>query len=469
MTEIIDWSPKFGFGSPRPASQIGIICIHVTVNTPGTPAENVARYQLRTQSGSYHELVDATARVLIENTDGWKTWSSGNWGNDIGWHLSFVMMGTETREEWLKYDAMLRAGARRCAIRAKKYGIPVVKLTAADLKAGKKGFCGHLETGQAWGGTDHVDPGKHFPWDVFLRYVQEYVDGAPAPTPTPAAAPSSSRRVWPMEEGTFRLSSPFGGRKHPITGAWEGHRGLDLAAPLGTPIYSTSDGVVIEGKDRAPGTVSGFGNWVWIDSQAECGRDFIYGHMRHADIYVRKGDRVKAGQLIARVGSEGGSTGPHLHFEEWTGPGRIGGTAVDPHPALKKAGQPKNQPPAEKETPVSSTRVILGGESAGALHETKISSKNTEEATRRIEKNVTLIADQLLGWPKDHDGNYLISGWDFDSIIQSAEKKIAAGKGITLVEQAAMLQKQNQHLTEAVQQATESIGHLIDAFEAKVK
>lgn len=187
MTQILDWSQRFSFGSARPTSAISLICIHVTVNRPGTPAENVANYQIRSQSGSYHELVDTRPVVLIENTDDWRTWSSGNRGNDIGWHLSFVVMGNETREQWLAQDAMLRAGAKRCAIRAKKYGIPVVKLTAADLRAGKRGFCGHLETGQAWGGTDHVDPGKHFPWDVFLRYVREYMGQAPAPAAKPAA------------------------------------------------------------------------------------------------------------------------------------------------------------------------------------------------------------------------------------------------------------------------------------------
>nr|DAK57372.1 MAG TPA: Bifunctional autolysin [Caudoviricetes sp.] len=174
---VIDWTQRFTFGRSRPTSDIKIVCIHVTVNTPGTPAENVARYQINSQSGSYHELVDANARVLIENTDDWFTWSSGNCGNNIGLHRSFVMMGTETREQWLKYDAMLRAGAKRDAEWCKKYGIPPVKLSAADLKAGKKGFCGHLETGQAWGGTDHVDPGAGFPWDTYLKYVREYLDG----------------------------------------------------------------------------------------------------------------------------------------------------------------------------------------------------------------------------------------------------------------------------------------------------
>ncbi|MGY1617729.1 M23 family metallopeptidase [Geodermatophilus sp. SYSU D00691] len=84
------------------------------------------------------------------------------------------------------------------------------------------------------------------------------------------------------------------------------HWGIDLAAPLGTPIYAASDGVVI----RA-GAASGYGNAVYI--QDADGNVQIYGHMRYYD--VEAGDVVHAGDQIAKVGSEGYSTGPHLHFE----------------------------------------------------------------------------------------------------------------------------------------------------------
>lgn len=174
---VLDWTARFTFGRPRPTHQIRNIIIHVTVNAPGTPAENVANYQISSQSGSYHELTDTTIKHLIENTDDWLTWSSGNYGNDIGLHRSFVMWGTETRAQWLQYEAMLREAAKRDAEWCKRYNIPPVKLTAADLRAGKRGFAGHLETGQAWGGTDHVDPGTGFPWDVYLSYVRDYING----------------------------------------------------------------------------------------------------------------------------------------------------------------------------------------------------------------------------------------------------------------------------------------------------
>lgn len=180
MGQVKDWTSRFGFGQPRNTSLIRAICIHVTVNTPGTPAENVANYQIQSESGSYHELVDTGANVLIENTDDWLSWSAGPKGNWCALHRSYVMRGTESQAEWRKYDAMLRAGAQRDAQWAKKYNIPVVKLTPAELRAGKRGFCGHHDVSLAWGESDHVDPGAGFPWDYYLQLVREYMNPAPA-------------------------------------------------------------------------------------------------------------------------------------------------------------------------------------------------------------------------------------------------------------------------------------------------
>lgn len=180
MGQVKDWTSRFGFGQPRNTSLIRAICIHVTVNAPGTPAENVANYQIQSESGSYHELVDTGANVLIENTDDWLSWSAGPKGNWCALHRSFVMRGTESQAEWRKYDAMLRAGAQRDAQWAKRYNIPVVKLTPADLRAGKRGFCAHYDISLAWGESDHTDPGAGFPWDYYLQLVREYMNPAPA-------------------------------------------------------------------------------------------------------------------------------------------------------------------------------------------------------------------------------------------------------------------------------------------------
>ena len=171
-----DWSHKFKFGRYRNPKDVSGICIHVTVNAPGTPAANVARYQLSSESGSYHELNDTTGLTLIENTIDWLVWAAGPTSNERHFHRSFVVRGTESREEWLKFDLMLRVGAARDAQVALDRGIPVRKIDYKQLRNGERGFFGHHDTALAWGQTDHVDPGPGFPWDVYLGYVKHYQD-----------------------------------------------------------------------------------------------------------------------------------------------------------------------------------------------------------------------------------------------------------------------------------------------------
>jgi cell wall-associated NlpC family hydrolase len=112
----------------------------------------------------------------------------------------------------------------------------------------------------------------------------------------------------------------------------EAHNGVDYAAPIGTEIYAFADGVV-----AAAGPASGFGNWIVIDHKID-GEDHstVYGHMSADNVLVSAGDTVKAGDHIAGIGSEGYSTGPHLHFEYYNGLRLSGGTPVDPQPMLEK-------------------------------------------------------------------------------------------------------------------------------------
>ena len=147
----------------------------------------------------------------------------------------------------------------------------------------------------------------------------------------------------PMKRGTYTVSSGYG----PRWGTF--HAGLDFAAPIGTPIYAAADGVVVEGRERY--NVAGFGSWIWLDCQDSVGKDFIYGHVKHDGILVRAGDRVRAGQQIGVVGNEGESTGPHLHFEVWGAPGRLGGAHQDPAPYLANAAQPGEAQPAQETKP----------------------------------------------------------------------------------------------------------------------
>ncbi|MEO1050776.1 MAG: peptidoglycan DD-metalloendopeptidase family protein [Bacteroidota bacterium] len=106
-----------------------------------------------------------------------------------------------------------------------------------------------------------------------------------------------------------RLASGYGMRIHPIYKARRMHWGLDFAAPRGTPIYATGDGKVVLAKTSY--TKTGYGNQVEIDHGF--GYRTKYAHMQ--TFVVKVGDQVKRGQLIGYVGSTGGSTAPHVHYE----------------------------------------------------------------------------------------------------------------------------------------------------------
>ncbi len=139
-----------------------------------------------------------------------------------------------------------------------------------------------------------------------------------------AQAPGATGFALPMEPGSYTLTSGFGPRWGSV------HRGQDFGAPAGTPIMAAAPGKVI----RA-GPAGGFGQWIVIKHTVNGKRfDTVYGHMWPSGVGVERGQVVSAGQVIGQVGSNGQSTGPHLHFEIWPGGRFAGGHAVDPMPKL---------------------------------------------------------------------------------------------------------------------------------------
>lgn len=144
----------------------------------------------------------------------------------------------------------------------------------------------------------------------------------------------TSERVWPLAEGSYQVSGEWGPRNNPVTGGTEIHGGIDLAAPMGTPMYAAMDGRVV-----AAGEASGFGNWVVIDhNDDDTLVSTVYGHIQTSeDLRVKTGEEVEAGQEIALVGSGGTSTGAHLHFEYVPGGRLQGNQGVDPRPFLDDA------------------------------------------------------------------------------------------------------------------------------------
>ncbi len=117
------------------------------------------------------------------------------------------------------------------------------------------------------------------------------------------------------------VTSPFGPRRHPITGRLHAHKGIDIAAPEGAPVEAAAGGIV-----SFAGEQEGYGRSVVITHPD--GTTTLYAHCK--DLLVKEGQRVVAGQVIATVGSTGMATGAHLHFELRAKDGK----AVDPAPIL---------------------------------------------------------------------------------------------------------------------------------------
>lgn len=155
-----------------------------------------------------------------------------------------------------------------------------------------------------------------------------------APDPTFRALFQSWKRLDQLQQGIVAIpsqkpvdlvdfTSGFGVRSDPFRGGAAMHAGVDIRGAHGTPIYATADGLV----GRA-GRAAGYGNLVELNHGR--GIQTRYGHL--SSIIVQPGQHVKRGQLIARMGSTGRSTGTHLHYEV-----RLDGSAVNPMPFLQSS------------------------------------------------------------------------------------------------------------------------------------
>lgn len=147
--------------------------------------------------------------------------------------------------------------------------------------------------------------------------------------------------VFPLPKGTYRKSSGYGYRTNPVTGA-QGtfHRGCDYAAPQGTSLLAPFDGQVTTGYEAG-----GAGNWIWVQNGPDLFKSF-----HHKSFSVRSGF-VKAGTVIAEIGTTGSSTGPHAHLELWEN-----GRNIDPTGYLDRAENKVETPapaPVEEEEEVT--------------------------------------------------------------------------------------------------------------------
>lgn len=145
---------------------------------------------------------------------------------------------------------------------------------------------------------------------------------------TPAG--ESLRRPFLLAPLKFsRISSGFAkARYHPILKKWRAHRGIDYAAPTGTPIMATANGIV-----EFKGWQNGYGNLIVLKHDAQYSS--AYGHLSRFSKNLQAGKRIKQGDVIGYVGATGMATGPHLHYEL-----RVNGVQRDPSKIVMPAAQP---------------------------------------------------------------------------------------------------------------------------------
>lgn len=177
-----------------------LICVHTTESSRAGGALSWMRSQ---QNGSYHELTDTIGDIVRMVPDNRQSWSAMTQGNRRGLHLCAAgyasyrlprMARRMTRRgegpcsspprllrrsprraaaKWASFPDLLEAHAQTMARWSRLYGIPLVRLTPAEVRAGKRGVCGHVDISRAFGETDHTDPGSGYPFLRVLARAQE--------------------------------------------------------------------------------------------------------------------------------------------------------------------------------------------------------------------------------------------------------------------------------------------------------
>jgi murein DD-endopeptidase MepM/ murein hydrolase activator NlpD len=184
-------------------------------------------------------------------------------------------------------------------------------------------------------------PDRYANWEpVATTILAALTKPAPDAGAVPPTVPETATVVFPLPEGTWVLTSAFGWRVHPISGQRKLHAGADYSAPDGTAILAAADGKVV-----FAGHSGGYGNAIIIEhTVAGASVASLYGHMWDGHLHVKTGETVTAGQHIADVGSNGQSTGPHLHFE--IRPDNDPAKVIDPHQWLTNHGATTIDAPA---------------------------------------------------------------------------------------------------------------------------
>lgn len=148
--------------------------------------------QVSYQVGFDDTTAGAIGEYVAHNLTPWSAMAANSWGEHGCCCTPSGASASWSRQTWLSKDRMLRAAASWVAEEASRYRIPVVKITGADISAGRSGICGHADCTAAGAGGSHYDPGTQFPWDVLIAFA---IGGAP-PEPGPELYPWKRKAVF---------------------------------------------------------------------------------------------------------------------------------------------------------------------------------------------------------------------------------------------------------------------------------
>lgn len=178
-----------------------VIVQHTTESEGGNT--NVIGYLEQTRNGSYQTMVDFDGEEVRMVPDDRQAWAAMNAGNRIGLHVCAMGRAAFTRDRWLSETRLLERTAMRYAEWSRLYGIPLIKLNPTDVRAGKRGVCGHADISAAFRESDHTDPGANFPFDVVISRAKQLLD------PT-QEAPMSAAEVKQVQDFVAGFVGPIG-------------------------------------------------------------------------------------------------------------------------------------------------------------------------------------------------------------------------------------------------------------------
>lgn len=213
-----------------------LIVQHTTESESGNT--NVIDYLEKTRNGSYQTMIDfdgEEVRMVPDNRQAWAAMASGN---RIGLHVCAMGRAAFDRARWLSERLLLERTAMRYAEWSRLYGIPLVKIGPAEIRAGVRGVCGHIDISEAFGESDHSDPGRNFPYPEVIGRAKQLLN---------QEEPMSAAEVQQIQDFVAGFCGPIGADVKDIREQLCGAGSRDSGQYAGWPQLGSPPATVVDG------------------------------------------------------------------------------------------------------------------------------------------------------------------------------------------------------------------------------